>query len=161
MLLQSIGSFYDKSRGFSGFNKRGSEWVEVTKFFENRCCYCGQTLDSDNSTEDHLIPINKTSLGLHAWGNIVPCCRHCNKEKHFNDWVDFVKTKCNSEEECTRRINKIKEFQERWRYNPNLKLKDVAQNLYEDVGEVSAVLIKLRLEQAQKIIQRSLSSKDN
>ena len=43
-------------------------------------------------------------------------------------------------------------FQKKYKYNPNLKLEDIANNLYQDVGEVAAALINLRLKQAQVVI---------
>ena len=39
---------------------------------------------------DHLIPMNKTSLGLEGWGNLVPTCADCNSVKYDGDWVEFL-----------------------------------------------------------------------
>ena len=151
MLLQAAGSYYDEARGFKKFNTKGEEWQKVLKLFSNSCCFCGVALTADDATNDHLIPINKTALGLHAWGNIVPCCRGCNKEKHYGDWEPFLKKKSPGKL-YSRRRDVILEFQGLYKYNPNLKLQDIANNLYEDIGEVSATLIHLRLKQAQAII---------
>ena len=97
------------------------------------------------------------SLGLHAWGNIVPCCRLCNKEKHFGNWRDFIKKKSGSKF-YKKRAALIRSFQKKFKYNPNLNLQEVANNLYQDVGEVSSVLISLRLKQARTIIESMLES---
>lgn len=154
-MLQSAGSFYDEARGFKKFNTNGAEWKETLKMFSNACCYCGTPLNDNNETNDHLIPINKTSLGLHAWGNVVPCCQLCNKEKHFGDWEQFIKRKSKGGF-YKKRVDLIRAFQKKFRYDPSLRLKDIANNLYEDVGEVSSVLISLRLKQAQGVIQSLL-----
>jgi len=157
MLLQSAGAFYDEARGYKRFSTNRVEWKEVMKFFSNSCCYCGVSLTEDNMTDDHLIPINKKSLGLHAWGNIVPCCRHCNKEKHFGEWRAFLKTK-SSTKLYKKRADAILRYQKKYKYSPNLELEDIANNLYEDVGQVSSTLINLRLKQAESVI-RSLVSR--
>jgi len=157
MLLQEAGHFYDEARGFKRFNTSSAEWKEVLRLFSNSCCYCGAALVKDNATNDHLIPINKTALGLHAWGNIVPCCQRCNKEKHYGDWKVFIKKKSGGQF-YKKRVDAIRQFQKKFKYNPNINLKDVANNLYEDVGEVSSVLINLRLKQAREIIQSMVSS---
>lgn len=157
MLLQEAGSFYDESRGFKKFSVNNSEWQKVLNLFSNSCCYCGMQLNSGNATRDHLVPINKTSLGLHAWGNIVPCCQQCNKEKHFGDWKLFVKSK-NDNSTYNIRLERIYEYQNKYKYDPNLSLKEIANNLYEDVGEVASVLVKLRLRQAQAVIRELLKT---
>ena len=38
--------------------------------------------------EEHLVPINRKSVGLHAWGNIVPACKPCNDVKAAGSWAD-------------------------------------------------------------------------
>lgn len=152
MFLQAAGGIYDQARGFKKFNVGGAEWSAVLKAFSNSCCYCGVALTDDNATRDHLVPINKKSLGLHAWGNVVPCCRQCNKEKHFGDWESFTKAKNPVRAVYKKRHDSIVAFQRKYNYNPNLKLEDIADNLYEDVGEVASALIGLRLKQAQVVI---------
>lgn len=151
MLLQEAGAFYDEARGLRKFNTKSDTWKEVLKYFLNSCSYCGTKLDGDETTNDHLVPINKTALGLHAWGNIVPCCRRCNKEKHFGDWRHFLRKK--SGKSYRVRETRIANFQKSFGYDPSLKLSGIANNLYEDIGEVSATLIKLRLKQAQAVIK--------
>ncbi len=55
------------------------------------------------------------------------------------------------------RVARITKFQKKYKYNPNLQLQDIAENLYQDVGEVSLVLINLRLKQAESIIADQLT----
>lgn len=156
IFFQEAGVFYDEARGFKRFSTTSTEWKEVLKLFSNSCCYCGVALETKDVTNDHLIPINKTSLGLHAWGNVVPCCQNCNKEKNSSDWKNFLLKK-SPKSVYKERLSNITKFQKRYKYNPNLGLKEVADNLYQDVGEVSSVLIKLRLKQAESVISDLVS----
>ena len=48
--------------------------------FENRCAYCEKKL-GDSFDVDHLVPMNRTALGLHMYGNLVPACKPCNSTK--------------------------------------------------------------------------------
>ena len=70
-----VGQFYDEARGYSKFvpNKRQKE--ELLAFFDHQCCYCGRLITVDSLSQDHLIPMNKEHLGLHAWGNVVPAAK--------------------------------------------------------------------------------------
>src|SRR5207249_3862868 len=87
--LRRVGIQYDLSRGFTPFSGR-VHMHEVRAFFGDKCCYCGRAV-AVGWTKDHLIPINKTSCGLHAWGNVVSCCRECNALKHYGAWTEYVK----------------------------------------------------------------------
>lgn len=152
MLLQSAGGVYDEVRGYQKFTKNSAHWKESVKFFSSACCYCGLKLTAENLTEDHLIPINKTSLGLHAWGNLVPSCHRCNKEKNSKNWKEFLALKSKGKLYGDR-FARIVRFQKKFKYNPKINLKEIANNLYEDVGEVSNLLIQLRLRQAERLIK--------
>lgn len=151
IFLQNVGSFYDTERGFEPFKPNVKQKLKVYEFFDSRCAYCGVLLDLDLSTLDHLIPLNRTALGLHAWGNVVACCRHCNKEKHFNNRLEFLTIKAGRR--AKQRRDRILAFVEHYRYRPELGLHAIAQNLYEDVGEVGMTLLRLRFRQAQEIIR--------
>lgn len=39
---------------------------------------------------DHVVPLNKTALGLHCIGNLVPACRSCNAKKSAKDFREFL-----------------------------------------------------------------------
>jgi len=151
IFLQNVGSFYDTERGFEPFKPNVKQKLQVYEFFDSRCAYCGVLLDKDLSTLDHLIPLNRTALGLHAWGNVVACCRHCNKDKHFKDWQDFLIIKAGRQAKSRR--DRIVAFVEYYKYRPELGLHAIAQNLYEDVGEVGMTLLRLRFKQAQEVIR--------
>jgi hypothetical protein len=151
IFLQDVGAFYDTERGFEPFRPTIRQKEEVHAFFSRCCAYCGVSLDADLQTLDHLIPLNRTALGLHAWGNVVACCRHCNKEKHFKNWLDFLRLK--AAEQFEPRRKRILQFVKHYRYKPELGLHTIAQNLYQDVGEVGMTLLRLRFKQAQETIR--------
>src|SRR4051794_13891431 len=89
IFLQEMGREYDKERDFEPFKKKHLR-EEVLRFFDGRCCYCGADLPASSAHGDHLVPTNRTDLGLDAWGNIVPACGPCNSTKHGQDWRDFI-----------------------------------------------------------------------
>jgi hypothetical protein len=100
--------------------------------------------------------MNRKDLGLHAWGNVVPCCKDCNNGKQQKGWLDFLSVKSKGLIRNERK-SKIIRFRKDKRYNPNLNLTKIASNLYEDVGEVSTTLINLRFDQAKDEITKILS----
>lgn len=99
--------------------------------------------------------MNKASLGLHAWGNVVPCCRECNNKKQQRPWKTFIE-KVSSPGDLRIRTDRINSFVREMGYDPNLNLHSVADNLYEDVGEVAMTLVNLRYKQAEEEIRRLL-----
>jgi len=102
--------------------------------------------------------MNKTALGLHAWGNVVACCQGCNNEKQQTDWSDFLKKKVEGEVFDSQR-DRIEQFVASKNYDPNLNLHEYADNLYEDIGAVAMTLINLRYKQAEDGIKLLLESK--
>jgi hypothetical protein len=89
IFLQEMGAAYDQERGLVPYGGP-TDFATVKGFFGGRCCYCDIELTGNSPAQDHLIPMNKTSLGLHAWGNVVPACGSCNAKKQGGDWRDFV-----------------------------------------------------------------------
>ncbi|MGQ7886816.1 HNH endonuclease [Paenibacillus sp. WC2504] len=152
MFLQDVGKFYDEARGYTPFKSSGPNKTQLLNFFDNKCCYCNIDISVNSISLDHLIPMNKADLGLHAWGNVVPSCGNCNAVKQKKDWIAYLFSLA-QEEEFNRRKAKIEQFTRDYNYNPNLNLQDIAENLYQDVGEVALTLIKLRYTQAEKIIR--------
>ena len=154
IFLQDVGKFYDKAREFEPFGPKIAQKDELLLFFNHQCCYCGVAIDRDSLSQDHLIPMNKSSLGLHAWGNVVPCCRDCNNDKQQKGWRDFAQNKAG--DNAKERIKRINEFIEPKNYDPSLNLHKYADNLYEDVGEIAVTLIRLRYKQAEGAIKKIL-----
>ena len=155
IFLQNVGAFYDEKRGLNKFVPTKSQKEELIDYFNGRCCYCGRGISATDLYQDHLIPVNQYSLGLHAWGNVVPCCKDCNSAKQQQDWQVFLKSKAQGET-FHQRANKISQFVKDKKYDPNLNLADYAGNLYEDVGAMAMTLIELRLEQARGAIEKLL-----
>lgn len=154
VFLQEVGRFYDEARGYEPFVPKVAQKEELLNFFNHQCCYCGEPINKNSLSQDHLIPMNKTSLGLHAWGNVVPCCTSCNNEKQQKPWQEYANFK--AKELAQGRIKRINEFVSSKNYDPNLNLHEIAGNLYEDIGEVALTLIKLRYTQAQDRIEQLL-----
>ena len=157
IFLQMVGQFYDEARGYSKFVPNKRQKQEQLEFFDHQCCYCGRLITVDTLSQDHLIPMNKEHLGLHAWGNDVPCCKDCNNAKQHANWSEFLATQAKGKTLEDRR-NKIHAFVEHRRYDQNLQLRDYAGNLYEDVGSVAMTLIQLRYKQAKDAITQLLAN---
>jgi len=154
IFLQQVGSFYDEARGFEPFKPLVGQRDELLGFFGYKCCYCGSQITRKSLSQDHLIPMNKTALGLHAWGNVVPCCAPCNNEKQQQPWRQFLTDKAGPLAKI--RESRIDSFVAEKNYDPTLNLHEYADNLYEDVGQVAMTLIGLRYKQAEDGIKKLL-----
>jgi 5-methylcytosine-specific restriction endonuclease McrA len=84
-----MGAAYDEERKFEVYEGK-KHFAEIRGFFGERCCYCGDDLVAGRTAQDHLTPMNKTSLGLYAWGNIVPACHDCNARKQGREWHAYL-----------------------------------------------------------------------
>jgi len=49
--------------------------------FENACVYCDVKLTDKTIQMDHVVPMNKASMGLHMLGNLAASCSACNQAK--------------------------------------------------------------------------------
>ena len=50
------------------------------------CHYCGKKFPQRELTMDHIVPLARG--GKTTAGNVVPCCRSCNKSKGVDTPVD-------------------------------------------------------------------------
>ena len=157
IFLQDVGKFYDEARGLKPFVPLVGQLDELLSYFSSQCCYCGVTLTRKTVSLDHLIPMNKVALGLHAWGNVVPCCQPCNKEKQQTQWKAFLGKKA-AGPVAEAREKRVEAFVLSKLYDPNLNLHEYADNLYEDVGAVAMTLIHLRYKQAEAGIKNLLKT---
>lgn len=82
--LTKIGEYY-LGRTFNTASGKGKEdWIRIKEVvFRSRCAYCDINLE--RPTIEHLIMFNKNECGLHHPGNIVPCCKECNKRERSKD----------------------------------------------------------------------------
>ena len=119
------------------------DFVQVREFFEDRCCYCGISLSGGPAVQDHLIPMNKAALGLHAWGNIVPACGACNAKKQGKEWHAFLASRAGAD--TAERYAKIEAYVKHYKYTPTKGLRVVAEDLYEEVGSIAMKLIDVKV----------------
>src|SRR6266436_670042 len=106
------------------------DWQSTKNYFNNRCAYCDAVTDLEM---DHAIPINKTKLGEHRLGNVIPSCRKCNKEKHHRDFLEFLG-------EDTEKIQRIKFYMETRNYIPlgdNRQIKLVIEQAHREVAPLA------------------------
>lgn len=142
IFLQEMGAAYDEERGLQPY-RGGKDFTNVKAFFGDRCCYCDVEFAISGAVQDHLIPMNKTDLGLHAWGNIVPACQACNAKKQGGDWRDFVIQRAGAH--ASERHMRVKDFLDTYSYKPVLDLRDTAEELYEEVGSIAMTLIATKI----------------
>lgn len=65
--------------------KKSRWWKE--KCAKGICYYCQKKFDPKELTMDHIVPIARG--GQTKPGNVVPCCRECNKNKGVDTPVDL------------------------------------------------------------------------
>lgn len=61
------------------------EWEFAVKYFNGKCCYCGQY--TSKPTKDHIKPLNDG--GTLSRENVVPCCKSCNSSKKDNEMLSW------------------------------------------------------------------------
>ena len=133
LFLQEAGRQYDANRGYPRF---GSMPPALLARFKNACAYCGAP---PPLVEEHLVPINRTSVGLHAWGNIVPACKVCNDLKAGNSWESHPKL------DDTRR-DRIAVYVAEHGYDPDVtELRVVLGKLYELADRQTRALVEFGL----------------
>ncbi|TXA41425.1 hypothetical protein DKM27_13035 [Mycobacterium tuberculosis variant bovis] len=139
IFLQEMGAEYDKERGLIPY-RGGKDFAIIKEFFGGNCCYCNA---APATAQDHLIPMNKSSLGLHAWGNIVPACGPCNAAKQGRDWKDFIIQRAGTD--ASERYTRMQAFLAKYGYQPKGDLREVAETLYEEVGVIAMALIASKI----------------
>jgi len=139
IFLQEMGAEYDRERGLIPY-RGGRDFDTIKQFFEGMCCYCNA---APAAAQDHLVPMNKSSLGLHAWGNVVPACGPCNATKQGREWKDFMIERAGAE--ASDRYNRMQAFLAEYRYRPERDLREVAEALYDEVGATAMALISSKI----------------
>lgn len=146
IFLQEMGKAYDEERGLPPYNGV-KHFRTVRDFFDDQCCYCGVAFSEGGVNQDHLIPINRKTLGLHAWGNVVAACRDCNAKKQGKDWKDFIIQRAGVD--AAERHAKMNAFLAEYKYGPSKDLRATAEELYEEVGSIAMTLINVKVKRAQ------------
>jgi hypothetical protein len=144
IFLQDFGAAYDEMRDQPKYMK-GKHFPEVRKFFGERCCYCGVDFGPGHpAVEDHLIPMSKKDLGLHAWGNIVAACAECNAAKQARPWHEVIAERAGPD--AAERYKRIQDFVKVYKYAPAFDLGNATADLYAEVGDVAMALIRTKIQ---------------
>ena len=115
-----------------------SNWKETKEFFDNRCAYCGS---EEKLVIEHAVPINKSMLGEHRLGNIIPSCNECNKKKGPKSYDQFLEDKV--------RLKKIEDYMKSKNYEPLSSdpkseiISELLEKAYLDTAEVSKRYIEI------------------
>jgi hypothetical protein len=105
--------------------------------FGGRCAYCGDA--PPRLVEEHLVPMNRVSAGLHAWGNVAPACKTCNDIKSDGPWQSHPRLE-------PYRRNLIEAYVTEYGYNPNVtELRIVLAKLYGLADGQTRALIEFGL----------------
>ena len=153
--LTKVGEFYLGNSFNTASGKGKQTWERIRdKVFQGKCAYCGEP---NNSLQiEHLLMFNRSEYGLHHPGNIVPCCKSCNKrerkkDKSFTNWTEHLKIICdrnNQKEKFKERKSKIEKNIKAEGY-PNLDEKEkhairvIANSLYENIKNESSKSLEL------------------
>lgn len=119
--------------------------------FSGRCAYCEKTI-SDGFDVDHLVPMNRVSLGLHMYGNLVPACKPCNGAKKAKTLEAFLRDA---------KIPNAKRVQSKLekravKYGADLdsvKIRKIVEELHKTISE----LILIESERAFKLLPQPTS----
>jgi hypothetical protein len=155
IFLHDVGKSYDRARGFAEFGPTEAQTAELLAYFCASCCYCAGPIQTKSVAWDYLVPVDKSALGLHAWGNVVPCCHPCAKDRRQKTWRELLHLKSELND-FSARATLIESFAASKRYDLNLNLHPYADNLYEDVGAIAMTVIQLRFKQAEQKIRAAL-----
>ena len=155
IFLQDFGGAYDDMRGMPRYLRK-RDLPEIARFFGDRCCYCGVEFGPEKRpVEDHLVPLNQTGLGLHAWGNIVSSCAECNANKLGQPWTDVSDL---AGIRAKPRSKRIRQFVSKYRYDPPFDLASATADLYAETGQVAMALIHTKIERTREASGQSRPS---
>ena len=113
-----------------------AHWQGVIDDFDRRCAYCGQ---EGELLMDHVVPINKQSLGEHRLGNLVPSCRTCNANKGDKNFRAFLSP-------YPDRIAQIEAHMDRHNYVPigeNEQIRQIIEMAHKEVAQVAGRYIDI------------------
>jgi hypothetical protein len=143
--LTQVGEYYLKHSFNTASGKGKRIWESIRDDdFQSCCAYCGQ--HSASLQIEHLLMFNRTEFGLHHPGNIVPCCKACNKRERNEDssytrWEEHLFKVCELRSEMEhfeKRKQKIISNIQKHGY-PNLSINEshairvIANSLYENI----------------------------
>jgi hypothetical protein len=114
--------------GEASFDER--DWQATKAYFDNRCAYCP---DGGADQMDHGVPINRTKLGEHRLGNVIPACKKCNSGKHQRDYREHLG-------EDQDRIDRIENYMTSSGYVPlgdNKQVKAILDQAHKEVAALA------------------------
>ncbi|MDA8971876.1 HNH endonuclease [bacterium] len=145
--LTKVGEHYLQHGFNTGSGKGKKIWEEIkSDVFHHCCAYCG--CDKLKLTIEHLIMFNRAEFGLHHPGNIVPCCKDCNKRRkgsasRYLKWEEHLLEICKERGELPQydiRKSKILAHHTEGKYAyPSLSgeelssIKVISQSLYQNI----------------------------
>jgi 5-methylcytosine-specific restriction endonuclease McrA len=148
IFLQDFGAEYDAIRQLPRYQK-ARHLPEIAEFFGSRCCYCGTEFVPGNMpVQDHLVALNRTDLGLHAWGNIVASCASCNAFKQGKPWHEVVAARAGPQ--ASERYQRISAFVAHYAYDPPYNLAAATADLYAEAGQVAMALIRTKIKRTRE-----------
>lgn len=162
IFLQDFGAEYDTLRGKEKYAK-AKHLPEIAEFFGNRCCYCGMEFElGQPAVQDHLVPLNRTNLGLHAWGNIVPSCGPCITSRgggtgptfsgftHRANVADLESDQFVLTTEGTTRLEAVRRAREQW------QAQESASESHPEPTQAPLALQNVKTEQIGKLRQQGI-----
>ncbi len=153
--LTKVGEYYLGHSFNTGSGKGKRLWQEIREIhFNSTCAYCGE--QNEKLQIEHLYMFNRAEYGLHHPGNIVPCCKSCNKrerkeDKTYCNWEEHLKIICNranEDDQFEKRKQKIIDNFTKFNYpklNENEKhsIRVIANSLYENIKTESEKSLNL------------------
>lgn len=143
--LTQVGEYYLGHSFNTGSGKGKRLWESIRdEDFHSCCAYCGE--NSASLQIEHLLMFNRTEFGLHHPGNIVPCCKTCNKRERnedssYTNWEEHLARVCQSRSELELieiRRQKIISNIQKYNYpilsiNESHAIRVIANSLYENI----------------------------
>jgi len=165
--LTKVGEYYLGRSFNTGAGKGKETWLHIKEtVFNNECAYCGEQHQSLQI--EHLVMFNRSEYGLHHPGNIVPCCKTCNKRERkpdgtYTNWSEHLEMVCeknNQSGEFLRRKEKIEQHMSEQNY-PQLNAEEkhsirvIANSLYENIKLESEKSLNLYKELDQAFVNKT------
>jgi hypothetical protein len=92
----------------------------------------------------------------HGWRhptrlNIVPACQECNAKKQGREWHAYLVQRAGVD--VSERYQRVTDFVRHYKYDPDLsQLRDIAGELYAEVGTLSMALATLKVKRAREMV---------
>lgn len=163
--LTKVGEHYLGHSFNTGNGKGKALWLSIRDNDFNGCCaYCGEK--NDNLQIEHVLMFNRTEFGLHHPGNIIPCCKECNKRerlenKAYCNWQQHLAKICKNRGEAVEvepRKQKILDNFKKHKY-PKLNINEqhairvIASSLYENIKAESEKSLDLYKQLDEAFVQ--------